>query len=201
MLLILLPVSSFIHITGKQWLWFPSEKAPLGSDAPLIEPVCTEIILTSLLISCNDMKRYLTSLKSCLYCPSAVTNVFHPFIKVLYMKAEVHVEMRQKAQVPLHLNQFSSYRQHYEALWTALGEPFSALAHQCQPFMCSYLANSTWGMLDLNTLLTSLRSSVIFLIAVAQVVASFSVETQLTCVLLVHLWPGVWKEPCSAIAL
>lgn len=141
MLLILLPVSSFIHITGKQWLWFPSEKAPLGSDAPLIEPVCTEIILTSLLISCNDMKLYLTSLKSCLYCPSAVTNVFHPFIKVLYMKAEVHAETRQKAQVPLHLNQFSSYRQHYEALWTALGEPFSALAHQCQPFMCSYLAN------------------------------------------------------------
>lgn len=58
-LLTIVPDSSFIHITGKHWLWFPSEKALLGSYAPLIEePVYTEIILTSLLISSNDKRLY-----------------------------------------------------------------------------------------------------------------------------------------------
>lgn len=64
-------------------------------------------------------------------------------------------------------------------------------------FFCSGPSVSAFYVLLLgqqhlrDSLLTSVRSSVIFLIAVAQVMASFSVETQLTCVLLVRLWPGV----------
>lgn len=56
--------------------------------------VCSEIILTSVPISCNEIKLCVTWLKSCMYCPTFVTNIFYSYVKVLYAKFEVHVEMR-----------------------------------------------------------------------------------------------------------
>lgn len=79
-----------------------TKKVWLDSDAPLIEVVCSEIILTSLLISRNEKKLRFTSLKSCAYCPSFATYTFHSFIEVFCTKSKVHVEIRWKVKVPLH---------------------------------------------------------------------------------------------------
>lgn len=87
------------------------------------------------------MKLCFTSLKSCMYCPSFVTNIFHPFIKVIFMKSKVHAEMRWKAKSTPALK--PSFILLQAALWSTLDCHGRAFIFCCDPLV--------WGFFVLRT--------------------------------------------------